>query len=137
MKMTILLMLAFTLNLSATGFGQISINSQGKSVKEVLSIIEDGTDYRFFYNDDFKSIDNLVDLDINNQNINQVLDKLFASTDFDYRIMDNKLIVITLKDDQQQLTVSGNITDTSTGDPLHFFDALPLELRALLTELAP
>jgi len=118
MKITIALTLVFSLNLSATGFGQISMNEHGKSVKEILSIIENETNYRFFYNDDLKSINSLVDIEISNQNINQVLDKLLASTDFDYKIMDNNLIVIKLKSDQQQLTVKGRITDAATGEGL-------------------
>jgi TonB-linked SusC/RagA family outer membrane protein len=92
------------------------MNEHGKSVKEVLAVIENETNYRFFYNDDLKSINTLVDLDISNQDINQVLDKLLASTDFDYKIMDNNLIVIKLKSDPQQLTVRGRITDASTGE---------------------
>jgi len=118
MKITVLLLLVFTLNLSATGFGQISMNENGKSVKEILSIIENETDYRFFYNDDLKSIDNVVDIEVNDLNINQILDKLFASTEFDYKIMDNKLIVIMLKSDDQQLTVSGKVTDADSGEGL-------------------
>ena len=118
MKITIVLTLVFSLNLSATGFGQISMNEHGKSVKEILNIIENETNYRFFYNDDLKSINSLVDIEVTNQNINQVLDKLLASTDFDYKIMDNNLIVIKLKSDQQQLTVKGRITDASTGEGL-------------------
>jgi TonB-linked SusC/RagA family outer membrane protein len=118
MKITLFLMLVFTLNLSATGFGQITLDESGKSVKEIMNIIENETDYRFFYNDDLKSIDNLVDISIVDGNINEILDKLFESTEFDYKIMDNNLIVITLKADQQQVPVTGKITDNSTGEPL-------------------
>ncbi len=118
MKITIVLMLVFTLNISAAGYGQISLNSKGKSVKEVLSLIEKETNYRFFYNDDLKSIDKLVDIDLTNQSINQVLDKLFESTEFDYRIMENNFIVITLKSEQPQLSVAGKVTDNATGEGL-------------------
>jgi TonB-linked SusC/RagA family outer membrane protein len=118
MKITILLTLVFSLNLSAIGFGQITVNEHGKSVKEILGIIENETNYRFFYNDDLKSINSLVDLNVNSEDINQVLDKLLASTDFDYKIMDSNLIVIKLKSDQQQFTVRGRVTDSSTGEGL-------------------
>src|SRR5450759_5193131 len=85
MKLTIILMLVFTLNLSATGFGQISLNEKGKSVKEVLGILEKQTNYRFFFNDDLKSIDDPVDIEVQDGNISEVLDKLFKSTEFDYK----------------------------------------------------
>lgn len=118
MKIAIFLMVIFSINLSATGFGQISLNEHGKSVKEVIGVIENKTNYRFFYNDDLKSIDNLVDISVDNQGINQVLDKLFEDTEFDYKIMENNLIVIKLKSELQQQTVTGRITDAATGEPL-------------------
>jgi TonB-linked SusC/RagA family outer membrane protein len=118
MKMTIILILVFTLDVSAVGFGQISINSEGKSVKEILNVIEQETNYRFFYNDALKSIDNVVDMDIKDQPIDQVLDNLFASTEFGYKIMDNNLIVIMLKSEEQQQTLTGTVTDASTGEGL-------------------
>jgi TonB-linked SusC/RagA family outer membrane protein len=118
MKMTIILMIVFTLNLSATGFGQISLSEKGKSVKEVLRILEKETSYRFFYNDDLKSIDKMVDIEVQNGNINQVLEKLFESTEFDYKVLENNLIVITLKSTQIQSTISGKVTDAASREGL-------------------
>lgn len=118
MKLTIILMLIFTLNLSATGFGQISLNEKGKSVKEILGILEKETSYRFFYNDDLKSIDNLVDIEVENANIDKVLGELFKSTEFDYKLMDNNLIVIMLKEEDPQQMITGKVTDASTGEGL-------------------
>ena len=119
MKLTIILTLVFSMNLSATGFGQITLAEKEKSVKEILGLLEKQTSYRFFYNDDLRSIGNTVDIDVRDGNISQVLDHLFRSTECDYKIMDNNLIVITVKSDNlQQLTVSGRITDASNGEPL-------------------
>ncbi|MBK7134441.1 MAG: TonB-dependent receptor [Bacteroidales bacterium] len=118
MKLTIILMLIFTLNLSATGFGQISLKEKGKSVKEILGILEKETNYRFFYNDDLKSIDNLVDIQVEDANIDKVLDELFKSTEFDYKLMDNNLIVIMLKEEVPQQIITGKVTDASTGEGL-------------------
>ena len=42
--MTIILMLVFTLNLSATGFGQISFEAKNKSIRDVFGILEKETD---------------------------------------------------------------------------------------------
>ena len=64
MKLTVLLMLVFTLNLSAKGFGQgknISMSVEGQTVRDIFGIIEKESDYRFFYNDDFKDIDKTID----------------------------------------------------------------------------
>lgn len=118
MKLTIILMLVFTLNLSATGFSQISFDAKGKSIREVFGILEKETIYRFFYNDDLISMDKVVDMEVKNQNINQILDKLLESTEFTYKVLENNLVVVTLKDDSFQLMVSGTITDVSTGEAL-------------------
>jgi TonB-linked SusC/RagA family outer membrane protein len=118
MKFTIILMLVFSLNLSATGFGQISFDAKGKSIREVFGILEKESNYRFFYNDDFISIDNVVDMEVKNQNINQILDSLFESTEFAYKVLENNLVVVTLKDDPLQQMVGGTITDASTGEAL-------------------
>ena len=92
-------MLVFALNLSATGFGQISMDAKGKTFKEVFAALESETNYRFFYNDDLKAIDNLTDLEFKDQNINQILDEMLESSEFDYRILENNLVVIRLKDE--------------------------------------
>ena len=118
MKLTIILTLVFTLNLSATGFGQITLNEKGKSVKEILGNTGKGNLLRFFYNDDLKAIDKVVDLDVTDGSIEQVMAELLKSTSSDYRLLDNNLVVITLKSDDFQMSVSGKVTDASTGEGL-------------------
>src|SRR5665648_752909 len=98
MKLSTILMMVFTLNLSATGFGQFSFTAEGKKVREVFQIIENGSNYRFFYNDEFESVDKVVNMKFEGQNINQVLDRLLASSDYTYKVFENNLIVISLKD---------------------------------------
>jgi TonB-linked SusC/RagA family outer membrane protein len=117
MKISALLMVTFTLNISAIGFGQFSFTSEGKTVREIFDIIEKESNYRFFYNDQFEFVNMPVDLEVKNRDINQVLDKILAPTDYKYKIFENNLIVISLKDnvrektDIQQNVVKGTITD--------------------------
>ncbi|MCE5346909.1 MAG: SusC/RagA family TonB-linked outer membrane protein [Bacteroidales bacterium] len=117
MKLSTILMMVFTLSLSATGLGQFSFNAEGIKVRDVFQIIENESSYRFFYNDDFEFVDKVVNLKVEDQNINQVLDKLLKLNDFSYQIFDNKLIVVSLKEDPQQSIVKGKVTDTK-GNPL-------------------
>ena len=117
MKLSTILMVVLTLNLSAEGFSQFSFSSEGKKIREVFDIIEKQSNYRFFYNDDFESFDNVTDLKVENQNINQVLDKLFASSDFTYKVFENNLIVVSLKEAIQQNFIKGTVTDKN-GTPL-------------------
>jgi len=118
MKLTIILMLVFTLNLSATGFGQISFEARNKSIREVFVILEKETNYRFFYNDDLISVDKMVDLKISDQDIDEILDKMLESTGLGYKILENNLIVVTPKNEIQQNLVTGKVTDASSGEGL-------------------
>jgi TonB-linked SusC/RagA family outer membrane protein len=123
MKLSVLLMVAFTLNISAIGFGQFSFKAEDKTVREIFDIIEQGSNYRFFYNDEFESASKIVDLEVKNKDINQVLDKILVSTDYTYKVFENNLIVISLKknirelSDLQQNIIRGVITDEK-GNPL-------------------
>jgi len=118
MKLSTILMLVFTLNLSATGFGQISFEAKNKSIRDVFEILEKGTNYRFFYNDDLISVDKLVDMNVSDQNIEQILEKLFESTGLGYRVLENNLIVVTPEGEMQQNLVTGKVTDASSGEGL-------------------
>ena len=111
-------MLVFTLNISATGFGQISFEARDKSIREVFRILEKETNYRFFYNDDLRSVDNTVDLVVSDQDIDQILEKLFESTGLGYRILENNLIVVTPEGEVQQDFVTGKVTDATSGEGL-------------------
>jgi TonB-dependent starch-binding outer membrane protein SusC len=123
MKLSTILMVLFTMNLSATGFGQFSFTTEGEKIRDVFQIIEKKSNYRFFYNDDFESFNEVVDLNVENQDINQVLDKLLATSDFAYKVFDNNLVVVSLKDyirkqtNLQQNIVKGTVTDEND-DPI-------------------
>ncbi len=116
-------MVIFTANVCATGFSQFSFNMNEKKVRDVFSLIENYSNYRFFYNDAFEAVDKIVDLKVENENINQILDDLLASSDYTYKIFDNNLIVISLKDnledqaDPQHFIVKGTVTDEK-GNPV-------------------
>ena len=111
-------MLIGTLNLSATGFGQISLEVKDKSIREIFGILEKETNYRFFYNDDLISVERSVDMSISDQSIEQVLDKLLNSTGLDYKILENNLVAVAPSKELQQSTVSGRVIDASTGQGL-------------------
>ncbi len=123
MKLSAFLMMIFTMNVFATGFGQFSFKAEDKKVREVLDIIEQNSNYRFFYNDEFESINKVVNLKVDSENINQVLDKLLATSDYTYSLFENNLIVISLKNNVreqsnlQQNIVRGTVKDQE-GNPI-------------------
>ncbi len=93
------------------------------SVKEVLSKIEDQSEFYFMYNSKLIDADREVSVNIKNQKVEEVLSSLFAGTDVDYVIKD-RFIVLTNSDANievstvpQQKTITGTVTD-ETGFPV-------------------
>lgn len=118
-KLTIFLSLFFVLHLSASVYSQtqLTVNSKNKMVREVLLDIENQSQFRFFYNEKFLDLNRRVTFNIEDELINEVLEKLFGDLDVTYRIMENNLIVLTPNESMQQKSVTGKVTD-ATGQPL-------------------
>src|ERR1035437_1924923 len=111
-----LIILSINLSWASRGYSQtdqLSIRLNDKSVREVFSTLEKESGYRFFYNDDFTYLDKLVSVNAEKQSLNQILDGLFKQTDFDYKILNNKLVVVSIKDEilQARRKVTGRVTD--------------------------
>ena len=92
---------------------QFTILVEQKSLKEIFRIIEQESDYRFLYNDDFVELNQVVSLQAKDNSIEDVLGKILQQTGFGYKLLDNNLIVIIPAKLLQQKTISGRITDTS------------------------
>lgn len=121
MKLTTLLSIFLSLNLGASVYSQnarFNIDLNGKTVREVFQILEKQSKFRFFYNDDFNYIDKVVNISAKNENVEQILEKLFETSDITYKVLDNNLVVLTLKQNLQQSVITGTITDQTTGEAL-------------------
>ena len=97
---------------------RFTVDLNGKTVREVFQFIEQESEFRFFYNDDFSYIDKVVNLNVKNENVEQILEKLFETSDITYKVFDNNLVVLTLKQNLQQVAIKGTITDASTSEAL-------------------
>ena len=98
----------------------LNLNMEKTTVKEVLSKIEDQSEFYFMYSGKVIDANREVSVYVKNQKIDDVLNSLFAGTDVDYTIKD-RIIVLTTPEvfDNtaqvvfQQKTVSGKVTDNS------------------------
>ena len=126
MKVTTVLILALTMQLSATVYSQstkFSMDFKGKTVREVMNLIEDQSRFRFFFNEDFKLIDEKVDLNVKDVSVEAILDQMFLNSEISYKVLNNDLIVLTVGENQSPLqtsqgkTVKGKVLD-SAGLPL-------------------
>jgi len=99
MKLTALFLFLLSLNLFASVYSQntrFTVDLNGKTVREVFQFIEQESEFRFFYNDEFSYIDKVVDMSVKNENVEQILEKLFETSDITYKVFDNNLVVLTL-----------------------------------------
>jgi TonB-linked SusC/RagA family outer membrane protein len=127
MSLTVLLFCLALVQISAKGYGQISLDEKNTPVVTVLQHIKQQTGYVFFYNDD--RLQGLqVSIKVKNAPINAVLDHCFKELNLTYRIADKNVFITAgnKKADNQEtsatstippVTITGTVTDT-TGAPL-------------------
>ncbi len=118
MKFFIITSLISVLQVSASVYSQgniFSINEENITMRELFNEIEKNSNYSFFYNDKFSILDKSVNVRYWNRNINQVLDDLLENTNLNYRILENKMIVIVPNSEleNQQIIVKGKVVDAS------------------------
>ena len=107
---------------SYTQNSKISISVKEMKLDDILMKLESETDYRFAYNKTDINVNQVYTIDISDAQIKEVLDKLFTDKDISYKIIDQRQIILskssgTYTVSQQQLTISGKVTDSS-GAPL-------------------
>ncbi|MFL9483789.1 TonB-dependent receptor [Chitinophagaceae bacterium LWZ2-11] len=123
MKLTTMLILAFSLQASATGFGQNKLTLQFKKaeIANILSAIEKQSSFRFLYNNDLKAIKQKVELNVQNASLAEVLDQLLPSNNLQYKLMPNNLVVIKDKDDNTSNIIANIVTGriiSAAGTPI-------------------
>jgi hypothetical protein len=122
-KITFLVLFSFTSLLSANNdYAQrtlLNFGSQTKTVSEVLNEIEKQTDFTFFYNNKQVDLTRRVTLNVRNENVFQVLKKLFSGTNTTYKVMDKSIILSTkavalkevVQEQQAEHSIKGLVVD--------------------------
>ncbi len=114
MKLIVSLILLSLFQLSAMeSYAQnakINLSLKNVSLNEAINLIEDQTDFVFFYNNAEIDLTRKVNADISNGNIKEFLNEVLGN--YNYQI-ENKKIVLTPKETQQLKKINGTITDAS------------------------
>ena len=122
MKVNLLLILITTLNASAVLYSQnskLNLSLNDKSLIDVFRTIEQQSNYRFFFSDNYQDLSNPVSINVQEGDINNILTDLFKDKAITYKVLENDIIVITPSESQmQQLSVSGKVTDAMSNEPL-------------------
>jgi TonB-linked SusC/RagA family outer membrane protein len=122
MKLTIVLLLAGCLQVSAKAYGQkdltLSLDLTNVKLRKAFEIIEKNSRYRFLYNSNTIPDNLRVDLHEKKITITDALDKLVRSNGLIYKIINDKVIAVTSAGEMlQTIHVKGDVVD-NTGKPL-------------------
>lgn len=129
MKLTTFFLLVTFITVNAGVYSQtakLDFKVQSTTVKDVLSIIENQSDFFFMYNDRKIDVNRKIDIDFKGANIEMVLNKIFEGTDTKYVIKNRQIVLYnqnevgdlsgnSLINTQQQKTVSGKVADATGG----------------------
>lgn len=127
MKLTTLLILAFCMQVNATGYSQnVTLSLKNVPLKTLCKEIKKQTGYNFLYADELVKQVNDLSVDCKNAPINNVLQQCFTNTSLTFSIIE-KTIVIEQKKIEPQLpntilppppvVIKGKVTDEN-GKPL-------------------
>ena len=128
MKLTILLLLAGLVHVSAVSYSQVtklSLEIKNTQVAEVLREIESISDFRFFYQREQVDVERMVSVNIKEMTIEQILNELFPEEIIEHKIFADKLILIApryilanaTEKSIQPPQITGTVTDQD-GNPL-------------------
>jgi TonB-linked SusC/RagA family outer membrane protein len=120
MRISFVLLTVCILHINASVYSQktkfdFSINN--RPIRDVLKEIENKSDFRFFFSDNLMLLDKNVQLNADNMNVEQILDKLLAGSEYSYKVMDNNLVIIAPNYIAKQANkITGTITDASNNN---------------------
>ncbi len=118
MRNTVLILLISAFQVIASGSysqtTQLSIKLTGATVKEVLTEIENQSEFYFLYNSELIDVVKKVDISVKNEKVDDILSRLFNEEDVNVIIKD-RYIVLTPSGTVglQQNVITGTITDRS------------------------
>ena len=129
-KMKLLIVFFFTglLGVSASTYSQqtkLSMKVDEATVKEVFKLIEEKSEFVFFYNEDFVDVNRKVSIDATDEKVESILNDLLKGTDNSYKIYDRQIVILApaaketpslLKSEipsEQKKPITGKIRDTS------------------------
>ena len=95
---------------------RLSLNLKNTSIRNVLGQIENQTDFYFIYNAKAVDVQKAVTIEVENESIPEILDRIFEGSNVTYKIDRRQIAISTnLAENavQQEVTVSGRVTDSS------------------------
>jgi len=118
MRLTLLLLVISVFSAFSNTYAQktkLDINVQNSTVKDVLNEIETQSEFFFMYNNKQVDVERKVDLDAKSTTVDVVLEKLFAGTNVNFKVVNRQILLfpndIINPVEQQGKKVTGKVTD--------------------------
>ncbi len=124
MRLTLfLLFISLTQAIAVNTYSQvtkISLEMRSSTVKDVLYEIESKSGFYFLFNSKLVDVERKVNIEVSNERVDRILDKLFDGYDVAYTVMEKHIIIQPSSatfpvEGKQQKNVSGKVTDSSGG----------------------
>ena len=97
MKFSLLFLFTTLMQVSASSsYGQkntVTMDVNGVAMSNVFQIIENQTDFHFFYNRNELNLNQKIDLNVDKKLVSDVLGKLFSNTNISYQILGNQIVL--------------------------------------------
>jgi len=120
MRLTLFAILVSVVQIFATNAHaqqtRLSLNLKNTPIRNVLGQIENQTDFYFIYNAKAVDVEKVVSIEVENESIPEILDKIFEGANVACKIDKRQIAISTNLPEsavQQKITVSGRVTDSS------------------------
>lgn len=122
MKLTFIMILMGFIQVSGSVSSQntkLNLEVRNQTLRSALNAIEQTSNYRFFFSDHIKALDEMVTIDVRGGEISEILNSLFEGKDLNYQINENHLIVLKPLAGTQdgERTITGVVTGKD-GQPI-------------------
>ncbi|GAB3907030.1 TonB-dependent receptor [Mucilaginibacter boryungensis] len=122
MKLTLVLMIAALMEVSASGYAQkIVLSAKHIPLEEVFRQIRKQSGYNVLWDVEILKDAKPVDIQVNDASIEEVLQKSFANQPFTYTIQQNTIVVVrktTTGNSTIAVAIKGRVTDAANNQPL-------------------
>ena len=115
MKLVLILLITTIIQANAASYAQtVSLNLKNASMKEVIEELRQQTGYHFLYKMQMLDETRKISLSVNNEPLDQVLEKCFADQPITFTINHNTVVLrkrITDNNQVQAVKITGTVTD--------------------------
>ncbi|WP_442588647.1 SusC/RagA family TonB-linked outer membrane protein [Pedobacter sp. AW31-3R] len=118
MRLTIVILIAFFMQVSASGLAQkVTLSKSNTPLKAVFKELKEQTGYNFFYTDNLLQHTGPISINVKNAALEDVLELIFEGQSLDYLIRD-KTVIIKMGAVARQDIISGFVGDNKSRKPI-------------------